>query len=46
MKRLFYLGILGLALFELANVWLIMPMPGSQRMPSLDLAYALHTCAA
>jgi len=43
MLPLFYLGILGLALFEAANVYFIMPMPGSQRMDSLDLAYSLYT---
>lgn len=39
---LFYIGVLGLALFELAKVYFIMPMPGSQRIKSLDLAYTLH----
>ena len=43
MKRLWYAGLLGLACFELAAVWYIMPLPGSQRIGSLDLAYALHT---
>jgi hypothetical protein len=42
MKKLFYLGILGLILFEVANVYLIMPMPGSQRMESLGPAYFLY----
>ena len=40
--ELFYIGVLGLAFFELAKVYFIMPMPGSQRIKSLDLAYALH----
>ena len=43
MKYLFYLGILLLLLFEAANVYFIMPMPGSQRMESLDLAYFLYS---
>lgn len=43
MKLLFYLGIIGLVLFEIANVYFIMPMPGSQRMNSIDLAYFLYT---
>lgn len=43
MKKLFYLGLLGLILFEIANVYFIMPMPGSQRMNSIDAAYFLHT---
>ncbi len=38
MKRLSYLGIALLALFEIANVFFIMPMPGSQRMSSIDVA--------
>jgi hypothetical protein len=42
MKKLFYTGLIGLTLFEVANVYFIMPMPGSQRMDSLDLAYFLH----
>jgi hypothetical protein len=42
-RTLFYLGLIGLALFELAKVYFIMPMPGSQRIKSLDAAYALHT---
>ncbi|GAB3804199.1 hypothetical protein GCM10028819_35370 [Spirosoma humi] len=42
MKTLFYIGIAGLLLFEVANVYFIMPMPGSQRMNSLDLAYFLY----
>ena len=45
MKRLgpaFYVGLLGLACYEVAAVWLIMPLPGSQRIRSIDLAYALH----
>jgi hypothetical protein len=43
MKKLFYFGTVGLALFEIANVYFIMPMPGSQRMNSLDLAYFLYS---
>jgi hypothetical protein len=43
LTTLFYLGVFGLAAFELAKVYLIMPMPGSQRMNSLDVAYVLHT---
>jgi len=42
MKRMFWIGILGLLLFEIANVYFIMPMPGSQRMDSIDLAYFLY----
>jgi len=42
MKKLFYLGAFGLILFEIAKVYFIMPMPGSQRMDSLPVAYFLH----
>jgi hypothetical protein len=43
MKRLFYIGTLSLAIFEILNVYFIMPMPGSQRMNSLDVAYFLYS---
>lgn len=43
MKKLFYIGTIGIALFEILNVYFIMPMPGSQRMNSLDLAYFLYS---
>ena len=43
MKKYFYIGIIGFILFEIAKVYFIMPMPGSQRMNSIDLAYFLHT---
>lgn len=42
MKKIFWSGVLGLFLFELANVFFIMPMPGSQRMNSIGLAYFLY----
>ena len=42
MKKVFYLGLILLALFEVMNVYFIMPMPGSQRMNSIDLAYFLY----
>ena len=38
-KNCFYAGIAGLILFEIANVYFIMPMPGSQQMDSLAIAY-------
>jgi hypothetical protein len=41
--KLFYTGLAGLAFFEILRVYLIMPMPGSQRIESLDAAYLLHT---
>lgn len=42
MKKLFYIGILGIILYEIAKVYFIMPMPGSQQMNSIDVAYFLH----
>src|SRR3954471_15751922 len=41
-RKLFWLGVLGLIVFELANVWFIMPLPFSQRVRSIEVAYALH----
>ncbi len=43
MKAIFWLGFVGLFIFEVANVYFIMPMPGSQQMNSIDLAYFLYT---
>lgn len=43
MKKIFYLGIILLIFFEIANVYFIMPMPGSQKMESLDMAYFLYS---
>lgn len=42
MKKLFYTGVAALLLFEVFNVYLIMPMPGSQGMNSIDAAYFLY----
>lgn len=42
MRKLFVAGVAALVLFEFAVVWFIMPLPGSQRMRSLDVAYALY----
>ena len=35
-------GVLGLVLFEAANIYFVMPLPGSQQLPSLQLAYAIY----
>lgn len=43
MKRIFYFGILLLIILEIGKVYFIMPMPGSQKMESLDLAYFIHS---
>ncbi|HEY5969218.1 MAG TPA: DUF3179 domain-containing (seleno)protein, partial [Chitinophagaceae bacterium] len=42
MKKIFWFGLIGLLLFEIANVYFIMPMPGSQQMNTIDLAYFLY----
>ena len=42
-RRLFFAGLALLVLFEVARVYFIMPLPGSQRMRSIDVAYALHS---
>lgn len=43
MKKLFYVSLLALLVFEVMNVYFIMPFPGSQRMNSLNFAYFLYT---
>ena len=43
MKALFYTGLIGLAVFEVLKVYFIMPMPGSQGIESLGIAYSLHS---
>ncbi|WP_394990479.1 DUF3179 domain-containing (seleno)protein [Emticicia sp.] len=43
MKNFFYIGIISLILFEFLNVYFIMPLPGSQRIRSIDFAYFLYT---
>lgn len=43
MARYFFTGLVGLALLEIARVYLIMPMPGSQLWDSLELAYFLRS---
>jgi hypothetical protein len=42
-RRLFVLGVIGWIAFEIANIYFIMPLPGSQRMRSIDAAYALYS---
>ncbi len=43
MRVLYYTGLILLGVFEILNVYFIMPMPGSQRMESVDLAYFLYS---
>jgi hypothetical protein len=42
-KWIFYSGLIGISLFEILNVYFIMPMPGSQEIKSLDIAYFLYS---
>ncbi len=41
-RTLFIIGVVGLLLFEAANVYFIMPMPGSQRWRTVGLAYVIY----
>ncbi|MBW3467620.1 DUF3179 domain-containing (seleno)protein [Arthrospiribacter ruber] len=43
MKAYFFTGFIGLSLLEVARVYFIMPMPGSQQWDSLELAYFLQS---
>ncbi len=43
MKILFYSAVLLLIFFEVANVFFIMPIPGSQEMESIGIAYFLYS---
>lgn len=43
MKKLFYVSTLLWIFFEVANVYFIMPMPGSQEINSIDVAYFLYS---
>ncbi|MEP7196967.1 MAG: DUF3179 domain-containing (seleno)protein [Saprospiraceae bacterium] len=43
MKKLFFFSILGIILFEIANVYFIMPIPGSQEINSIEIAYFLFS---
>lgn len=42
MRSLFYIGVLGLLIFEFLKIYFIMPFPGSQNWDTVDLAYFLH----
>ncbi|MEP6647503.1 MAG: DUF3179 domain-containing (seleno)protein [Saprospiraceae bacterium] len=42
MSKLFYLGTILLILFEAANIYFILPIPGSQEINSISVAYFLH----
>ena len=43
MKKYFYLGCIGLIIFEVLKVFLILPFPGSQDMESVGIAYIFHS---
>lgn len=43
MKKLFYTGITCFILFEFANVYFVMLLPGSQEIRSIDVPYFLYT---
>ncbi|HEY8165674.1 MAG TPA: hypothetical protein VIF83_09000, partial [Gemmatimonadaceae bacterium] len=43
MRRVFIAGVLGLVALEIAIVYFIMPLPGSQRMRSIDAAYLIYS---
>ena len=42
MRMMFIVGVIGVLLLEIANVYFIMPMPGSQRMRSVDAGYLIY----
>lgn len=42
-KKIFYAGIISISLFEILNVFFIMPMPGSQEIKSINIAYFLYS---
>jgi hypothetical protein len=42
-KTVFAIGIVGLIVLEISLVYFIMPLPGSQRMQSIDVAYQLYS---
>lgn len=43
MKKLFAVGVIGLIILEIATVYFIMPLPGSQRMRSIHAAYLVYS---
>ncbi|MES2799644.1 MAG: DUF3179 domain-containing (seleno)protein [Bacteroidota bacterium] len=43
MRKLFFLTIFSLLLFECSNVYFIMPFPGSQEINSVSVAYFLYS---
>jgi hypothetical protein len=43
MKKLYYIGFSLFAVFEIAKTYFIMPMPGSQQINAIEVAYFLHS---
>jgi len=43
MKKFFYIGCIGLLIVDVLKAYLILPLPGSQEMESVDFAYVLHS---
>lgn len=43
LRKIFYSGLIGISLFEILNVYFIMPFPGSQEIRSIDIAYFLYS---
>lgn len=43
MRKFFYIGSIGLLVFEVLKVYLILPFPGSQDMETINLAYILYS---
>jgi len=42
MRKLFAVGVIGVIILEIALVYFIMPLPGNQRMRSIDVAYLVY----
>src|SRR5262245_56784044 len=42
MNKFFWIGLSGLVLYEIMNVYFIMPLPGSQEMNCVGLAYFFY----
>ena len=43
MKALFYFAVFLMIAFEIANVYFLVPLPGSQQIDSIGLAYFLYS---
>jgi hypothetical protein len=43
MKSIFYIAVIFFVLFEIINVYFVMPLPGSQQIDSIDFAYFIYS---